>query len=98
VIIDLTRPKIRILDADDFSGVELRTSEDNDELDRRLADAGAGWVAGDTALISISWLRDASGMVESPGWNAGMDAMLTVAATFGWLDESATTISVPMGG
>jgi hypothetical protein len=97
VIIDLTRPIIRLLDTDDFSKVRVRSGDQMDIVDRRLADAGAGWVAGDSALISICWLRDASGQVDSAEWNAGLDAMLTVAATFGWIDDTATTISVQMG-
>ncbi len=50
-----------------------------------------GRVDGDHAWLSIDRLR-AAGLPTDPHWNEGFQAMITYAASKGWLDSAATHV------
>jgi len=53
----------------------------------------AGHAAGDGHVwVSIQWLRDTAGDADGPEWAEGFDAMVSFAASKGWLDGAETHI------
>jgi hypothetical protein len=93
VIVDLFEQRAEVRQLDDFSQFYVRVAQDVKDIERAIQRSGAGWgVSDDEVFVDIDWLRKASGKADLADWNAGLDAMLTIADSFGWLDESGTGI------
>jgi hypothetical protein len=54
--------------------------------------AGVTFVDDGNALVRIDAVPALCGAPADPAWRAGLDAMVTAAAKYGWIDEATQSI------
>ncbi|HKT20254.1 MAG TPA: hypothetical protein VJR47_19530 [Stellaceae bacterium] len=82
---------VALEEAQDFKRFKLViASPRGDEARLKSALAGIAELSNEGhAWISEAWLRRHD---AAPAWQQGLDAMITVAKKYGWVDEQAKTI------
>ena len=95
ITVTLGAPSAVALDEpDDFTRfhVAVRGGRDRSSLDVALADAGAGRLDGDDAVIDVGWLRSRAAGRVADDWDDGFRGMLAYAERKGWTDAAGTGV------
>jgi hypothetical protein len=88
VELDVAAGRSQVLEADDLKHFSVRVTEPAASERLSLTLGPLGQLAGDHAWINIESLRQESGRAGDSEWSAQFDAMVTYAASKGWVDDT----------